>query len=246
MELPLGLNVGLFIFQLVNFLILVVLLYGLAYRPLIGMLEDRQKRIAKGMEDARVAGEARANAEAEARKVMDAARADAQKKAAEIISDAQKTAGDLKAQAARDVEAIRAQAAAEAEQSRTDALAGVRDQIAALSMAAANKIVGESLDDKRQRALVDEFFSGVKAGKVEIVADAEFTGNSAEVTSALPLTDEQRATVRRDVLARLDDSADVNFRVDPNILGGLVVRVGDKIIDGSARGKLENLRQSLS
>jgi F-type H+-transporting ATPase subunit b len=38
---------------------------------------------------------------------------------------------------------------------------------------------------------------------------------------------------------------DVTFRVDPSILGGLVIRVGDKVLDSSVAGKLEGLRQSL-
>jgi len=37
----------------------------------------------------------------------------------------------------------------------------------------------------------------------------------------------------------------VTFRVDPGILGGLVVRVGDKVVNGSVAAQLEDLRQSL-
>jgi len=47
------------------------------------------------------------------------------------------------------------------------------------------------------------------------------------------------------VLSKLGDSATISFRVDPAILGGLVVRVGDRIVDGSVAGRLENLRQNL-
>jgi F0F1-type ATP synthase delta subunit len=37
----------------------------------------------------------------------------------------------------------------------------------------------------------------------------------------------------------------ITFRVDPSILGGLVIRVGDKVLDGSVVGQLETMRQSL-
>ena len=70
-------------------------------------------------------------------------------------------------------------------------------------------------------------------------------GASAEVTTALPLTAEEQETVRKDVLARLGGGATTSFRVDPRILGGMVVRIGDRVVDGSVAGKLENLRQSL-
>jgi F-type H+-transporting ATPase subunit b len=116
--------------------------------------------------------------------------------------------------------------------------------VAALSIAATQKLVGDALDDKRQHALIDEFFSGVKAGKVVIMEGAGVTGQSAEVTSALPLTSAEQDTVKKDVLAK-SGAAAVTFRVDPSILGGLVIRVGDKVLDGSVAGKLEGLRANL-
>jgi F-type H+-transporting ATPase subunit b len=71
------------------------------------------------------------------------------------------------------------------------------------------------------------------------------SGASAEVTSALPLTAEEKEAVRQDVLSRIGAQATVTFRVDPSILGGLVIRVGDKVLDGSVAGQLENLRQTM-
>jgi F0F1-type ATP synthase delta subunit len=114
-----------------------------------------------------------------------------------------------------------------------------------LSISAAQKIVGEALDAKRQRALIAEFFSGVRKGKVVLLEDEALTGAHAEVTSALPLTEKEQDIVKRDVLSKLGGGATVSFRVDENILGGLVIRVGDKVLDGSAAGMLESLRQSL-
>jgi F0F1-type ATP synthase delta subunit len=46
------------------------------------------------------------------------------------------------------------------------------------------------------------------------------------------------------VLAKVGAQA-VTFRVDPSILGGLVIKVGDKVMDGSVAGKLDSLRQNL-
>ena len=75
----LGLNLGFFIFQILNFTVLAILLARFAYGPIVKMLEDRKRKIAQGLEDARVAAEARANAEKEAAKIV----AEAQTKAAE-------------------------------------------------------------------------------------------------------------------------------------------------------------------
>jgi F-type H+-transporting ATPase subunit b len=106
-------------------------------------------------------------------------------------------------------------------------------------------LIGEALDEKRQRALIDEFFSGVKSGKVVVLESSALAGASAEITSALPLTPDEQETVKRDILSKIGSQATVTFRVDPAILGGLVVRVGDKVLDGSVSGQLEAMRQNL-
>ena len=74
--------------------------------------------------------------------------------------------------------------------------------------------------------------------------DASFKGAAAEVTSALPLSTDEQDVVKRELLAKVSAHA-VTFRVDPTILGGLVVKVGDKVLDGSVAGRLEALRQNL-
>jgi F-type H+-transporting ATPase subunit b len=123
-------------------------------------------------------------------------------------------------------------------------LSDLRGQVAALSIAATQKLLGDALDEKRQHVLIDEFFSGVKSGKIVMMEDAKLTGTAAEITSALPLTKDEQETVKKDILAKTGAQA-VTFRVDPAILGGLVVKVGDKVLDGSVSGKLEGLRTNL-
>ncbi len=125
-------------------------------------------------------------------------------------------------------------------------LGELRGQVAALSIAAAQKLIGDALDEKRQHALIDEFFSGVKSGKVTVLESAGLNGSSAEVTSALPLTPAEMEIVKKDVLSKIGSQASVSFRVDPNILGGLVIRAGGKVLDASVFGQLESLRQTLA
>jgi F0F1-type ATP synthase delta subunit len=52
--------------------------------------------------------------------------------------------------------------------------------------------------------------------------------------------------VKSDILSKVGNQATVSFRIDPNILGGLVIRVGGKVLDASVAGQLESLRQSIS
>lgn len=235
----LGINLGLLIVQIIAFAIVMLTLNSWVYKPMLDMMETRKQKIAQGLEDAGVAADARANAEKEAAKIV----ADAQAEASKIVSEATDRAAaagkDVKAAAEAEAAKAREAALAETELERNRILGDLRGQVASLAISAANKLVGEALDEKKQHALVNEFFSGMKDGKV-VVVEGEFKGDTAEVTSALPLTSDEQESVKKNF-----DAKNVDFKVDPSILGGLVVKIGDKVLDGSVAGKLEGLRQSL-
>jgi len=240
----LGINLGLLIVQIIAFIIVFLTLSAWVYQPMLKMMESRKQKIAQGLEDARVAAEARADAEKEATKII----AEAQTEASKIVREATERAAlagqDVKTAAEAEAANAREAAVAEAEVERNRILGDLRSQVASLAIAAANKPVGEALDEKKQRSLLDAFFSGVKSGKLIVLDGANFQGESAHVTSALPLSKEEEESVRRDVLAKTG-AKEISFRVDPSILGGLVIRVGDKVLDSSVAGKLEGLRQNL-
>lgn len=242
----LGINLGYVLLQLCMFGIVIVVLRAWVYKPILNLLDRRSKAIAQGLEDARIAADARANAEKEAGRIL----AEAQTKATQLIREATERAevAAREVKSASDAEAIRARDAAlqEVELERTRMLGELRNQVVTLAIAAAQKLIQESMDEKRQRALLDEFFSGVRKGRVTALDGQSFVGANAEVTSALPLTVEEQDCVKEDLLASIGSTAAVTFHVDPNLLGGLVVRVGDKVMDASVAGQLQNLRQSLS
>lgn len=240
----LGINLTLLVAQIFNFFILFLILGGVAYKPMVKFLDGRRDKIAKGLEDARRAEERLANIEKDYQTRMDAARADAQKMVAEMTVNAEKNSAAIVAKANDDAAKIKSTAQEEAENERNKALADLRSQVVTLSIAAANKLIGESMDEKRQRALVDEFFSGVKSGKVVLLEPGVGGAGKAEVTSALPLSAEEQAAIKGDLTGR--GASEVAFKVDPRILGGLVVRVGDRVVDASVSGQLESMKQSLS
>ncbi len=241
----LGINLGYLIVQIINFAILLVVLRAWVYKPLMGMMQKRHEAIEKGLEDARVAAEARENAEKDAAAII----TEAQSKTAQMIREATEKAEsanrEIKASSEAELAKARESALAEIAIERDRLLSDLRGQVTTLAIAAAQKLIGEALDEKRQHALVDEFFSGVKNGKVVVLDNADVKGANAEVTSALPLSDAEQASIKKDLLAKLGSDADVTFKVNPAILGGLIIRVGDRMVDGSVSGQLQALQQSL-
>lgn len=239
----LGINLGFLIFQILNFSVLAVLLYAWAYGPILKMLEDRKNKIAQGLEDARIAAEARANAEKEAARIIAEAQGEAARRVGEASQRAEQAAAAVRAASEEEKARILKAAAEDAELERNRILGDLRPQAAALALAAAQQVIGGVLrkEESYARSLVDEFFSGIKADRVTMLEGMAGGGAAAEVTSALPLTEKEQSTVKKDLGA----VSSISFRVDPDILGGLIIRVGDRIIDGSARGRLEGLRQAV-
>ncbi len=67
----------------------------------------------------------------------------------------------------------------------------------------------------------------------------------AVVTSAAPLTDDEAAAIAAKVQAMTGSRIELRRQVDPELIGGLTVRVGDRLLDASVRGRLERLRHQL-
>src|SRR6186713_1188876 len=130
----LGINLGMLIIQIFAFAIVMLTLNAWVYKPMINMMETRKQKIAQGLEDARVAAEARADAQKEADKI----RAEAQAEAAKIVREATERAivagQDVKAAAEAEAAKARDAATAEAELERNRILGDLRGQVAALAI----------------------------------------------------------------------------------------------------------------
>jgi F-type H+-transporting ATPase subunit delta len=68
---------------------------------------------------------------------------------------------------------------------------------------------------------------------------------TADVASAHALTPAQMEALKDALRAQVGKDVQVNTRVDPNLLGGLVVKMGSKMIDSSIRTKLDNLKVAM-
>lgn len=247
----LGVNGPFLVSQIVNFLILFGALSLLLWKPMLKMLDERKQRIAQGLEDAEQARRDRERAQAEYEERVKQAEQEREEILARAAEESEQAKAKALAQAREQADRIIAEGKETVVQERQQMLAELRSQVAALSVAAANKLIGEALDEQRQRHLIDEFFSGIKADRVVVLEEQEIEQAKAGevtaiVTSALPLTEEEQKVVTGGLAEQLGQEPAIEFRIDPSILGGLVIRLGDKVIDGSVGGRLEALRESLT
>jgi F-type H+-transporting ATPase subunit b len=145
------------IVQALSFLIFLAILYVVAFRRIGGVLEERRSRIEQGLADAEQARKDRERAEQERLATL----ADARREANDIVARAQKVAEETRerdmAATREELERIRQRATDEIEAEKQRAVADLRAEVADLALAAAGKVVGESMTGDRQRRLVDDF-----------------------------------------------------------------------------------------
>jgi F-type H+-transporting ATPase subunit delta len=68
---------------------------------------------------------------------------------------------------------------------------------------------------------------------------------SSEVISAVPLSEPQRMKIVDELRARYGDRIEVRFSVDPSLIGGLIIRVGDQVLDNSLRARLSVIQRNM-
>lgn len=152
----LGLDYKLIIAQAVNFVLLLIILQRLAYKPVLKILNDRTERIDKSLKQAKKIEEELKNTEElklvelkkakeEAQKMIKEAREASEKRAQESLEN-------TKAKTQEIVEKAKQEIRAEKEKSIQEA----KKQIADVSIRIAKKIIGENIDEQKQKDLVDD------------------------------------------------------------------------------------------
>ncbi len=153
----LGINLGYIVSQIVNFTILAVLLYFVAYKPILRLLDERSARIKQGLKDAETASRQAAEME----QAFEAKMAEARREGQEIIAEAtqrsekqrQEILEEAREQARAEIDKAKSEIAREREQ----AMAQLRREVADLSLLISEKVIGEAMDEQKQRRLIADF-----------------------------------------------------------------------------------------
>jgi F-type H+-transporting ATPase subunit b len=152
----LGIDLGAFVAYLVNFGVLLLLLYLFAYKPILGMLDQRSNRIKESLEEAdRVRQEAQEQ-HAAMQQALDEGRQEGQRVLAEAREAAERYRKQQATQAQAEAESMIERARVEIRSERDAALEQVRAEFAGLAVTAAERIIHRSLDADTHRDLIDE------------------------------------------------------------------------------------------
>jgi len=153
----LGINLGMIFSQIVNFTLLAVILYFVAYKPILRLLDERSARIKKGLDDAEAASRRAAEMEQEFERRMAEARKEGQEVIAQATRVSEKARQDILDQARGEARAQIEKAKEEIVRERDQAMRELRQQVADLALTISEKVIGKTLDEPGQRKLIAQF-----------------------------------------------------------------------------------------
>jgi F-type H+-transporting ATPase subunit b len=152
----LGISVPTLITQIVTFIILLVLLRFVAYKPIMRMLDERSRRVKESMEQAEALKAQSAKGEEELKKQLEAASREGQERIARAVRAGEEVKQKAQEDAKKEAESLITRARAEIKKERDDAVSEVRREFADLTVLAAGKVIEKSLDKKEHRELIDK------------------------------------------------------------------------------------------
>ena len=152
----LGINLPTLLAQIINFIILFGLLYLVAYKPLMRMLDARSKKIKESMEQTEYIKQQAAHAEEEVKKQLEAAGKEGQEVIARAVRTGEEVRQQTQQEARQEAETLIIRARMEIQQERDEAIDDLRKQFADLTILAAGRIIDRSLDKKAHRQLIEK------------------------------------------------------------------------------------------
>ena len=248
----LGFDVPTFVFQIINFLILLAILARFFYRPVLDVMNKRQEtidaRISDAEERARKADEERTalaqqsvKAQQEARALIEAAQSDAAKERARLLEA-------VRAEAASLIDEARKTATAE----QHTALERVSHQVSQSAVNIAAALIRGTSGEAVQDALIQQLLSdqlGLDGNALESAReDASPQADVMQIESAYALPADLQQQLRDRAAKRLGRApADLRLEVneDPSLIAGVRIVVGAIVIDMSVRQMLEQLATTM-
>jgi F-type H+-transporting ATPase subunit b len=157
---------------MIGFIVLVLILAWLLYKPLFGAIDQRQADIKATYDQLDQDRDAMAKTRKEYEDRLAGIEVQAREHIQAAVKEAQELAAEIKADSIKQNEAMLEKARADADRERERVFVEMRQQIVELAIGAATKVIGESLDDSRHLALVNDYINSVsvRASSTEGVA----------------------------------------------------------------------------
>lgn len=152
----LGINLPLLVVFIVNFIVLLVLLRLFLYKPVMKVLDERTKKTKDAMELAEATKKEYEQAKAEVQKQIEKGRQEAQAIITQAMQVGERLKEESRQEAAKQAQVIVDRARSELEAERDKIVGDLRREFVDISIAAAEKVIKETLDREKHRKLIEE------------------------------------------------------------------------------------------
>ncbi len=152
----LGVNGWTLLLQVVNFLILLLVLYFFAYKPVMKMLDERSRKIKESMDEVQKVKEQAAQTEEEFKKKIEAASKEGQEVIARAMRTGEEARQRAQLEAKQEAQGLVEKARVEIQRERDETISELRQEFADLTVVAAEKVIGKSLDKNAHRQIIDQ------------------------------------------------------------------------------------------
>ena len=152
----LGISLPTLLVQIAAFVILLVILYFFAYKPVLKMLDERARKIKDSMDEVQKVKEQAAQTEEEFKKKIDAASKEGQEGRSKAMRTGEEARKRAQEEATVEAQGLVEKARVEIQRERNEAIGELRQEFADLTIVAAEKVIGKSLDKETHRQIIDQ------------------------------------------------------------------------------------------
>jgi F-type H+-transporting ATPase subunit b len=236
--------------QIVNFLILVGLLWKFAYRPLLAAMDRREATIRERLDEAEARGQEAERRQVELAEEREKLAAERNKQLSKAREEADERRQELLAAARERVAASEQAWRADLRRQQSQLATDLQRHAGRQALAAARQIVGDLADADLQQRIVARFGQrlekldeGEREGLREALAAAD---GEATVVTAVALGDEEKGQLREQLGALGEREVELAFEEDGQLVAGVELRVGDRRVAWSAADYLDELEEAVA
>lgn len=158
----LGVNIKILVAQFLNFAVLVFILYKFGYKPILKIIDERQKKIEEGINNTHKTREKLEEIALEKKEVIQAARAEAQLIIEKARVQAENKQKEMISRAKEEIGQVINQEKAKIRQEKAESLKQIRQEISSLVLIALDKVLGEKIDDKKDKDIIQKAVKSLK------------------------------------------------------------------------------------
>ena len=249
----LNLDLVTIIFQVVNFVVLVVLLNHFLFRPLLRRAAQRAAEKERTLQELTEERQNVASLRAELEQRLSQVEEEGRKIIVQAQEQAESERQELLKRARSEVEQILLEAHADAYRVRQQAMREFHEQLLDAILEISGSVISRVVPPEVHDALVTQLSERIwEMGRTEMQRVEAFRRSLgarepvAYITSARELSTEQRGQMARTLTALADRHVNMELKTDPELVAGVRVRLGDMLIDNSIAGQLSELRAQVS